>query len=47
MTPRKLHALADVHADVHSDSTGKHKSSTRKASSNPAADLAALGAVGI
>lgn len=41
MTPSQLHALLDVHADVHSDKPRKR----RKVSSDPAADLAMLAAM--
>ena len=41
MTPAKLQALCDVHADMHDVKT---KSGSRKPSKNPAADLALFGA---
>lgn len=40
MTPAKLQALADVHADLHNPERPERV----KTSANPAADLAALGA---
>lgn len=43
MTPAQLDALTDVHIDMHSDKSGKHKA--RSVSKDPAADLAALAAL--
>lgn len=40
MTPAKLHALGDLHAELHSSS--ESPGVTRKPSTNPAADLAAF-----
>lgn len=41
LSPAKLTALCDAHIEAHADPS---TSSTRKASSNPRSDLAALGA---
>lgn len=42
MTLAQLHALMEVHNDVHSDK-GSSRSSSARVSKNPAADLAQLG----
>ena len=42
MTPALLHLLADAHVEAHSE---KSSGAKRKPSKNPAADLAALGAL--
>lgn len=44
MTPAKLHALAELHAEIMGAASATNDQPTRKPSTNPLADLTALGA---